>query len=174
MQVRARAIVTLTRGCIVVGLAAGLVTGCGSSSAPPTLATGGGGGAQSQAPALSLPPAPSAAQGGGGGGGGGGSAADVEAIGKALIPPNSTEVSKTTVPDTWFVVYSSTDSVDSLKSYYEGAISKTGLQIISTTTLQGGVSWVIAQGSNSNFGGAVSVFPSGDGKTVVQVTVGKS
>jgi hypothetical protein len=165
MQIRTRALTG-----IVVALAVGLVGACSST---PAATTGPGGGGQSQAPGLSLAipsiAIPSIAIGGGGAAG-----ADVEAVGKALVPPNSSEVTKTTAPDTWFVVYSSTDSLESLKSYYEATIPKTGLQIISTTTINGGISWVIAKDASGSFGGAVSVFPSGDGKSVVQVTVGKS
>jgi hypothetical protein len=175
MQIRTRALTG-----IVVALAVGLVGACSST---PAATTGPGGGGQSQAPGLSLAipslavpslvipsiAIPSIAIGGGGAVG-----ADVEAVGKALVPPNSSEVTKTTAPDTWFVVYSSTDSLESLKSYYEATIPKTGLQIISTTTINGGISWVIAKDASGSFGGAVSVFPSGDGKSVVQVTVGKS
>jgi hypothetical protein len=170
MQIRTRAMAGF-----VVALAIGLVGACSSS---PAATLGPGGGGQSQAPGVSIAipslaipsiAIPSIAIGGGGAAG-----ADVEAVGKALVPPNSSEVTKTTAPDTWFVVYSSTDSLDSLKSYYEATIPKTGMQIISTTTINGGISWVIAKDASGSFGGAVSVFPSGDGKSVVQVTVGKS
>jgi hypothetical protein len=142
-----------------------LVTACGGAAATQQPAGGGGGGTATEVPAATEA---------GGGGGGGGSGPDVEAVGNALVPPNSTEVSKTSAEGTWFVIYESTDSVDSLKTFYEDAVPKTGLKIFSTTTLQGGVSYVIATDESGSFGGAVNIFPSGDGKTAVQVTVGKT
>jgi hypothetical protein len=142
-----------------------LVTACGGAAATQQPAGGGGGGTATEVPAATEA---------GAGGGGGGSGPDVEAVGNALVPPNSTEVSKTSAEGTWFVIYESTDSVDSLKTFYEDAVPKTGLKIFSTTTLQGGVSYVIATDESGSFGGAVNIFPSGDGKTAVQVTVGKT
>ena len=99
---------------------------------------------------------------------GGGSNLDVEAVARALVPPNSTEVSKTTAPDTWFVIYETTESIDSLRSFYESAIPGAGLTVVSTTTANGGVSWAMATDESGTFGGAVSVFPSGDGKNVIE------
>lgn len=158
----------------IVLLAALVVAGCSSTPAA-SQAGGGGGGGQGQ-PSIAIPSIaiPSVAIGGGGGGGGGGSGTDVEAVAKALVPPNSSEVTKTTAQDTSFAIYVSTDSLDSLKSFYEGAIPRAGMQILSTTTSNGGIAWVIATDAGGSFGGAVSVFPTGDGKTTVQVTVGKS
>jgi len=144
-----------------------VVAACGGTAATQQPAGGGGGGTATDVPAATD-------AGGGGGGGGGGAGPDVEAVGNALVPPNSTEVSKTSAEGTWFVIYESTDSVDALKSFYEDAVPKTGLKIFSTTTIQGGVSYVIATDESGSFGGAVNIFPSGDGKTAVQVTVGKT
>src|SRR5690349_17647143 len=130
MQIRIRAMAGVV-------LAVGLVGACSSSPA----ATGGGGASQAPGvsialPSISIPPItiPSITVGGGAAG------ADVDAVAKALVPPNSSEVTRTTANDTSFVVYSSTESVDSLKSFYEGVIPKAGMQIISTTTIQGGIS----------------------------------
>src|ERR1043165_9541253 len=114
--------------------------------------SGGGGGSQTEAPADTQAPAPPDGTGGGGGGGGG--SADVEAVANQLIPPNSMEVSKTTAEDTWFGIYESTDSVDSLKDYYQHAIAHAGQKIFSTTTIQGGVSYVFAKDESGGFGGS--------------------
>jgi hypothetical protein len=160
------------RSILAIAIVALLLAACGGSAATQQPAGGGGGGGGGGT--ATEVPAATEAGGGGGGGGGGGSGQDVEAVGNQLVPPNSTEVSKTTAEDTWFVIYESTDSVDSLKSFYENAVPKTGLRIISTTTIQGGVSYVIATDDSGAFGGAINIYPSGDGKTAVQVTVGKS
>lgn len=112
--------------------------------------------------------------GGNGGGGGGGSSHDLEEIFATLTPPNSTELSKTTAQGVIFAAWDSSDSFDSLRSFYEDAIADTGLQIIQTTEAQGGIAWVIAEDDTGNFGGTVSIFPASDGSgTQVSVTVGE-
>jgi hypothetical protein len=162
----------LTRWFASLAIGAMLLGGCGGAGAPtqaPPGATSSTGGTASQVPATTEGPA--ATQSGGGGGGAG---LDVEAVANKLIPPHSTEVTKTTAEDTWFAVYESTDSIDSLKSFYQDAIAKAGLRIFSTTTVSGGVSYVIATDESGSFGGAVNIYPSGDSKTAVQVTIGKT
>ncbi|HTK45459.1 MAG TPA: hypothetical protein VL749_08930 [Patescibacteria group bacterium] len=165
-----------TRLASALAITSILLAACGGGSAatqqPPgaTTSTGGGGGSATEVPADTQ--AAEATSGGGGGGGGG--SADVEAVANQLVPPNSTEISKTTAQDTWFVIYESTDSVDSLKNFYADAIVRAGQKIFSTTTIQGGVSYVFAKDDSGGFGGSVNIYPSGDGKTAVQVTVAKT
>ena len=104
-----------------------------------------------------------------------GNGGDVESVAEALIPPNSTEISKTSQEGIWFAIYESTDSIESLQNHYEAAIPGAGMQIISTSNAGGNVSLVFAEDGASTFGGAVSIFPSssgGDGSGV-QVTVGE-
>lgn len=111
---------------------------------------------------------------GGNGGGGGGSSHDLDEIFATLTPPNSTELSKTTAQGVIFAAWDSSDSFDSLRSFYEDAIADTGLQIIQTTEAQGGIALVIAEDDTGNFGGTVSIFPASDGSgTQVSVTVGE-
>ena len=69
----------------------------------------------------------------GGGASSGTGSGELEAVAAKLVPPNSSETSKTTASGVIFVTYSSTDSPDSLKGFYENAISQTGWQTISTT-----------------------------------------
>jgi hypothetical protein len=100
----------------------------------------------------------------------------VESLAAALVPPNSTEVSNTSAEGISFIIYESTDSVESLQSFYESAIPAAGMEIISTTTTGGNVGLVFAESEGSLFGGAVNIFPSstGGGGSGVQVTVGDS
>jgi hypothetical protein len=60
-----------------------------------------------------------------------------------------------------------------MKGFYQDAIGKAGQKIFSTTTIQGGV-LVFAKDEGGAFGGSVNIFPSGDGKTSVQLTVAKT
>lgn len=169
------------RRLLLVALVAGTLSGCGSSASgtPGPGGTGAAGDATATPPVVDEPsqaasPAGGGDPGSGGTGSGGGSNGDVEAVAAALVPPHSTEVTKTTAADTWFAMYETTDSIDTLKAFYEDAIAKAGLQVISTTTANGGIAWAMATDASGSFGGAVSIFPTGDGKNAVQVTVGKS
>jgi len=169
-----------TRLASTLAIASILLAACGGGSAATqgpageTASTGGGGGgAATEMPEVTQPAEATDAGGGGGGTGGGGSD-DVAAVANQLVPPNSTEISKTTAEDTWFVIYESTDSVDSLKHFYENAIAAAGQKIFSTTTIQGGVSYVFAKDESGGFGGSVNIYPSGDGKVAVQVSVAKT
>jgi hypothetical protein len=163
-----------TRLASALAIVSILLAACGSGSAATqgpageTASTGGGGGGS----ATEMPEATQGAEATNAGGGGGSD--DVTAVANQLVPPNSTEISKTTAEDTWFVIYESTDSVDSLKHFYEGAIASAGQKIFSTTTIQGGVSYVFAKDESGGFGGSVNIYPSGDGKVAVQVTVAKT
>lgn len=128
---------------------------------------GGDGSEQSDAPE------PTAAATAGTGGGGGTGSGDLNAVFETLTPPNSSETTKTAAEGIIFAVFESTDSIDSLRSYYEGAIADAGLQIFSTTEAQGGYAWTIAESEGSSFGGAISIYPSGTGSgTAVSVTIG--
>ena len=134
--------------------------------------TGGDGGNGSE-PTDAPEPTAAADDGSGGGGGGGTGSVDLDAAFETLTPPNSSETTKTAAEGIIFAVFESTDSIDSLRSFYEGAIAEAGLQIFSTTEAQGGYSWTIAESEGSSFGGAVSIYPSGSGSgTAVSVTIG--
>jgi hypothetical protein len=174
---------TVTRRIAVVAvLLATALAACGSASpsAPGSSAPGAVTGptpGSSQTSQASQPAQPSseATDGtSGGSSGGGGQSGDIDALAKALVPPNSTEMTKTTATDTWFAMYQTTDSLDALKSFYEAAFPKAGLTVISTSSASGTLSWAIANAGGGPFGGAVSIFPTGDGKNGVQVTIGKS
>ena len=149
---------------LILPVLAVLVIACGS---PATSEGGGGNGNASEESDT-----PAASVDGGGGNGGGGSAEDAERVAADLVPPNSTETSRTVASGTVFATYESTDSIESLVSFYESAIPDTGMQIISTTNSQGGTSWLFAVDEQASFGGAASVFPSGTGSgTAVSIQV---
>lgn len=134
--------------------------GPASQAAIPQPSTGGGG--------TSAQPQPST-------GGGGGGADDAVAVGEQLVPPNSTETSRTIMGNYWYVMYESTDSPDSLKNFYEGRIPAIGMMIISTTSSAGSHSMLIARDETGDFGGSVSMSPSSSGSgSMVIVAVGSS
>ncbi len=107
-------------------------------------------------------------------GGGGGSAGDLASLADALVPPNATQTVRTDAADGIFIAYSSTDSMDSLQGFYENAIKNAGMTIISTTTAADGIAWIFARGSDSSFGGSVTVAPESDstGSTVAITLAG--
>jgi hypothetical protein len=110
----------------------------------------------------------------GGGGGGGGGGGDADQAFERLTPPNADELTKTEAGGVIFAAFDTSDSIDSLTSFYEDAFSDLGLQIISTTETGGGISWIFGNDDTaSTFGGAISVFPASDGSgTQVSVQVG--
>lgn len=118
-------------------------------------------------------PAETSQDDGGGGGGGGGDAGQAFEI---LTPPNSTELTKTEASGVIFAAFDTTETIDSLTSFYEDAISDAGLQIITTTESGGGISWIVGNDDTaSTFGGAISVFPASDGSgTQVSVQIGST
>jgi hypothetical protein len=93
---------------------------------------------------------------------------DAESIADALTPPSATETSRTTSGGLILVTYESTDSFDSLTSFYEGAMRDAGLNVTSTTTADGGANWTfdaddvsgsvtLVEGGASNGGVAVAI-----------------
>jgi hypothetical protein len=147
-------------------LALPTLAACGGSPAATTQATATQGASTGGEP-TEVATATATENGGGG---------DAEAVADDLVPPNSTEVQRTESSGVFFVIYSSTDSFDSLKSFYEGAIPSAGMKIISTTEQSGTIAWIFAKDEGSTFGGAVSITPDsagGSGQTV-SVTVGES
>jgi hypothetical protein len=107
-------------------------------------------------------------------GGNGHSAGDLDSLIEALTPPNATEISRTTAGGGAFIAWESTDSVDSLKSFYESAIPDAGMTIFSTTSASGSHAWVFAENEGSSFGGSVTVGPSSSGGDGASVVIGVS
>ena len=128
---------------------------------------GNGNGGSSNAPASQGAPQ-SQDDGNGGNGGNGGS---VDDIFDALIPPNSTETSKTTIGGAITASYTSTDSVESLVSHYGSAIPATGMEVFSTSNAQGATSWLFGDEAGSSFGGSVTVAPDTSGSGQAQIVV---
>lgn len=113
--------------------------------------------------------------GGGDDGGGGGNAGDAEAAFEVLTPPNAEQVTKTSAEGVIFAVFTSTDSIDSLTSFYRDAFDELNLQILTTTEASGGISWIVGTDDTaSEFGGVVSVIPATDGSdgSTVSIQIG--
>ncbi len=142
--------------------------GPGSSAS----ASSGGGDQQSDSGAASTSASASASASSGGGGGGGSD--DLATIATNLAPQNGTEIGRYSASGALVVNWSSTDSVDSLKSYYDGKLSSLGLGVLSTTDVQGTHGWVFGNADNSAVSGALTLAPdsSSGGATLVSLTVG--
>ena len=151
---------TLVACALLLGI--GTLAACsgnGSSSSASASQGGSSGGGESNSATQSA--AASASSGGGG---------DLNSLVDALKPPNSTQTSRTDANGGVFIGWESTDSVDSLKTFYEGAIPKTGMKIFSTSNTSGTYVWVFAEADGSSHGGSVTITPStsgGVGTTVV-------
>ena len=152
-----------------------LLVACGGSPGTSTDDNGNGNGnGESTNPDVTATAEASKDDGNGNGNGNGG---DVEQLAADLVPPNSTETTRTVASGVVFAGYESTDSPDSLKSYYEGKIASAGMVIISTTSTSGTYGFIFAEDDQgSGFGGSIAIAPSssgGSGSTVV-VTVALS
>jgi hypothetical protein len=163
-----RSVRTLLVGTMLVALTTLAACGGGSGSSTEATASQGGGGASTGASSGGEPTEPAAAtptENPGGGGGG-----DVDSMVSALTPPNATQISRTDAGGGVINTRDSSDSVDSLKSFYEGKIPSTGMHVISTTNAGGYYSWVFAESDSSSHGGSVTLGPSstgGSGTSVV-------
>jgi hypothetical protein len=137
-------------------------------SSPSPSSGGGGGGSEETDNAAATATATS--DGGGGGGGAGG---DVDQLAEDLVPPSSSEQSRISSQGTLIVSYTSTDSVDSLKSYYEDKFDELGVNVIGTSSAGATTTYVIGNEDGSGIQGGVTV--AGDessGNTIVQITLG--
>lgn len=146
---------------LVVALALGGCGGSTESQAP------GGDGQDSRSSAAASAAAsvtpPSAATGGE-------DAASAEAVADALAPPNANETSRTTSGGLVLITHESSESIDSLVSYYETAIPKAGMSINAKTTADDGANFVFGSG---NLNGSVTFISSSEtpGGTSVSVSV---
>jgi hypothetical protein len=159
-----RSVRTLSVGALLLALTALAACGGGSASSAAATATQASGASSGGEPTDQAQATPTENPGGGGGGG------DVNAAVDKLTPPNSTQISRTDASGAVLVSWESTDSVDSLKSFYEGAIPTTGMKIFSTTNANGSYNWIFAESEGSSHGGSVTVAPStsgGSGSTVI-------
>lgn len=127
---------------------------------------GGNGSEESQAGA------PDPDGGNDGDGGNGGDQGDLEQLADDLKPPNSTEITRMSANEAFIISWSSTDSVDSLESFYDDKIGQLGVNLLGKSSAQGGHTWVIGNEDGSGPQGGVTVAEDGSGGTVISVTLG--
>jgi hypothetical protein len=138
---------------------------CGGKSPGPS--AGGGDNTPSTAASAAANPSTAAASSGGHANNG-----DLQSLVDNLKPPNSSQVANFSTDTTSVVTYTSSDSVDSLKSFYDKAISDAGLSVMGTTDVSGAHSWIVTNDAN-NLGGTITVAPDPSGSgTSVSVAVG--
>lgn len=141
----------------------------------PGAASDDGNGEESAAASAPASEAEASAEESKGGGNGGPGEIDLEQLVEDLTPPNATETSRTTVGGVIFVTFESSEEPDALEGFYENAIAGTGYDILSRTSAGGSYSWIIHEEAGSDFGGVVSVNPSGTGSgSLVGIQVGSA
>ena len=102
---------------------------------------------------------------------GGPGTADMDTLVAELVPPNSTEISRTEAGSSVLIGYESTDSVGDLRGFYIQKIAELNLTVLTTT--EAANTYAVAFGTNeagTGLGGTVAVQNSGDVSTVL-VTV---
>ena len=151
---------------------------CGGSSSSTAATATQGGGSTPSADEPTDQPEETPGETPGGGTGGTGGTNDLQGIADQLKPPNATQTFNQTAQGIIVTIYSSTDSPDSLKSFYDRAITGAGFKVVSTSTdpSTSSTAIVFAKEGSSSFGGAISISPdpSGGAGTVVSVTIGNS
>lgn len=153
-------------------LVALLLAACGG----PGASTDGNGGGESQVAEATDTPEPEGSEGNGGSGGNGGFEGDLGQLAEDLTPPNSSETSRTEVSGVIFLTWESTDSPEDLAGFYEDAIADAGMDVFSRTSAGGAFSYIFGIEEGSNFGGVVSIAPTGtdSGESGVGLQIGSS
>ena len=155
-----------------------LLAACGGPGATDGNGNGNGnGGDESQAEATAAPESEESEDdgGNGGNGGNGGFDGDLEQLAEDLTPPNSTESSRTEAGGVIFLLWESTDSPEDLDEWYEDAIADVGLEVFSRTAAAGSFSYIFGIEEGSNFGGVVSIAPTGTGSgSAVGLQIGEA
>lgn len=146
-----------------------LLAACGGSSSTNGNGNGNGGdeseAAQSQEESEAAEATPEESEDdGGNGGNGSGFDGDLEQLADDLTPPNSTETSRTTAGGVIFLTWESSDSAEDLANWYEDAIGDAGLEVFSRTSAGGSFSYIFGIEEGSDFGGVVSIGPTGSGE----------
>jgi len=102
---------------------------------------------------------------------GGPAPSSIEELESELVPPNSTELSRTTAGGATLVSYESTDTVGDLKSFYVQKIAELNMTVLTTT--EAANTYAVAFGTDETgqgLGATVAVQNAGDVTNVV-VTV---
>ena len=105
---------------------------------------------------------------------GGSGTVDMDTLIAELVPPNSTEISRTEAGTSVLIGYESTDTVGDLRGFYIQKIADLNLTVLTTT--EAANTYAVAFGTNeagTGLGGTVAVQNSGDVSTVL-VTVAES
>jgi hypothetical protein len=156
-----RSLRTLLLGALVVALAA---CGGGPDNSSAAESTGG----EPSTASSASQPAESAAESSDTGGPG---ATDVESLLSELVPPNSTQLSRTDAGGATLVSYESTDTVGDLKSFYVQKIAELNMTVLTTT--EAANTYAVAFGTDETgqgLGATVAIQNAGDVTNVV-VTV---
>ena len=102
---------------------------------------------------------------------GGPGSLDMDTLIAELVPPNSTEISRTEAGTSVLIGYESTDTVGDLRGFYIQKIADLDLNVLTTT--EAANTYAVAFGTNeagTGLGGTIAVQNSGDVSTVL-VTV---
>lgn len=151
---------TLLLGALLVALAA-----CGGPSGSTAESTGG---EPSTAASASDPAAETPAESSDDGGPG---AIDADTLIEELVPPNSTEISRTEAGPSTLIAYESTDSIGDLKTHYVLKIAELNMTVLTTT--EAANTYAVAFGTDetgAGLGATVAINNAGD-VTNVLVTV---
>lgn len=99
---------------------------------------------------------------------------DLDKLADKLVPPHSKQIAKYSTDDGLLITYESTDSVDSLKDFYDDKVKNLGVKVQGTFDAGDSHTWYFGDDDSSGPGGTVIVGDNGGGKTSVTITIGKN
>jgi hypothetical protein len=142
---------------LIVTVVAVALAACGGNS--PSASNAGG----DNGPSSAANPSSAAASNAGNQGG----TTDLQSLANDLKPPNASQTANLSTATTIVVTYTTSDSIASLKSFYDKALADAGLTVMGTTDAGGAFTWIVTNGANT-LGGTVTAAPdtSGSGSSV--------
>jgi hypothetical protein len=106
-----------------------------------------------------------------GNGGGGEDAGDRPQLAGDLEPPNATETTRMSADGGFIISWRSSESVDSLESFYDDKIAELGLNVLGKQSVEGAHTWIFGDEDGSGPQGGVTVTEDGSGGSLASVTI---
>jgi hypothetical protein len=106
-----------------------------------------------------------------GNGGGGEDAGDRPQLAGDLEPPNATETTRMSADGGFIISWRSSESVDSLESFYDDKIAELGINLLGKQSVEGAHTWIFGDEDGSGPQGGVTVTEDGSGGSLASVTI---
>lgn len=92
---------------------------------------------------------------------------DIDRLVDELAPPNSTEASRFSAEGGTTVGFESSDSVETLKEFYDGRLQELGMHVQGSLSAEGSHSLIIGDDDGDDVAGGITIVPDESGGSVV-------